>query len=230
MTLQVSTVAQNTSPPPDTIRQAVEEVLSRPHYAEKTSKVEGMLKEVFQPLGEFIEEFFAPLVSAFDQSIKFSFSLREDSPILFWTLMGGLSLLFVAIVLHLGLVLYKAIKARRLERSLPSTLFSSKVITPEQLEAEAAKAGNDGELILALRLLFMAGVMRLEKASDNFYKPALTNVEYLRRFEKTKAEKPLTFLANILNRWYAGDACDHILYEKGVVAHKRLVDLAREQS
>ena len=139
-------------------------------------------------------------------------------------------MLFVAIVIRLGFVLYKAIKARRLERSLPSTLLSSKVVTSEQLEVEAAQAGNDGELILALRLLFMAGVMRLEKASDNFYKPALTNAEYLRRFKKTEAEKPLTFLAQVLNRWYAGDACDQALYEKGLVAHKQLVDLAQERN
>jgi len=230
LTLQVSIAAQNTSPPPDEIRRVVEEVLLRPHYAEKTSKVGGMLNDYFRSIAEYIEEFFAPFASAFDRSYKFAFSLREDSPILFWALMGGLSLLLVFIVFRFGFVFYKAIKARHLDRSLSGTLFSSKVVTPEQLEGEASQAGEEGELILALRLLFMAGVMRLEKASDNFYKPALTNAEYLRRFEKTKAEKPLTFLAHILNRWYAGDACDQALYEKGLVAHKRLVDLAREQS
>lgn len=208
----------------------MEEVLSRAHYADKPSLAEGVLNGVFQSIAEAIEKYLAPIVSAFDRTIDFAFSFRDDSPILFWTVVGCLSLLFVAVVTRLTLKLYKALKARRLEKSFPETLLSSKAVTPEMLETEAAEAGNEGDFILALRLLFLAGVMRLEKASDTFYKPALTNAEYLRRFAKTDAEEPLTFMAQALNRWYAGETCDQAVYEKGIVAHKRLVALAREQS
>ncbi|WP_229591528.1 hypothetical protein [Pseudodesulfovibrio sediminis] len=227
---QASIALQNTSPPPEDICRAVEEVLSRPYYEDKPSLAEGVINGFFQSITEVIEKYLAPIISALDRTINLAFSFRDDSPILFWTVVGCLSLLLVVIVTRLALKLYKAIKARRLERTYPDTLLSSKAVTPEMLEAEAAEAGDEGDLILALRLLFMAGVMRLEKASDNFYKPALTNAEYLRRFSKTDAEAPLTFMAQALNRWYAGETCDQAVYEKGLAAHKQLVILAQEQN
>lgn len=106
--------------------------------------------------------------------------LAREAPLGAWLLWGAVAVLVVvgATVLSRGLVRRRGAAAERVGTSLDG---GGRREDPGALEREAAAAEDDGDLVRAVRLLFRAGLLRLDAAGVLRLRPSVTVGEVSRR-------------------------------------------------
>jgi hypothetical protein len=116
-------------------------------------------------------------------------------------------LALVAILLYMGYRIMRGIAgaARVPERSLSSRTRQATAKSPEEYESLAAEAMREGRVIEAVRLLFQAGLLRIEQAEKRPLRPGITNRELLRRYRTSAIQEPLRELVETIDmKWYGG--------------------------
>jgi len=207
-------------PPPDVVRRAAAEVISRPHYRLGEGGDEAV--STIERLYDFFARLLRPLSDAFA-------ALFEASPFLALLLLVGLLVLLVVLVAHIA---YSIKAALREPKPTPlGALEDPADLIPETWERRSREAAECGDFMSAVRFLFRACLVRLTRARKEPFRRAATNREYLRHFEGTDARDHLaTFVELIDIKWYAGGDSTEMDYEQCLSAHEACGRMAKDIS
>jgi hypothetical protein len=202
-------------PEPDVIRRKAAEVLQRPEYQPDVTDTDKGLTALILDALRWVWEVlrsFAELLEGLPDWLQ-------------WVIQIGLVLLLVLLVGHIMYTLAKATRGptRLHEAEQPARRSRN----PHELEQLAADAGARQDYIEAVRLLFRAGVLRLEIAEKRVNRPGTTNRELLRRYRTTPLFDALKLLVDTIDdKWYGDHGCTREDYEACRTAHARLRHLA----
>jgi hypothetical protein len=114
---------------------------------------------------------------------------------------------FVALLLYMAYRIMRGIAgaARLPERSLSTRTRQATAKSPDEYEALAVDAMREGRVIEAVRLLFRAGLLRIEQAEKRPLRPGITNRELLRKYRATPIQEPLREMVETIDvKWYGG--------------------------
>ncbi len=206
-------------PDPETIRRTAEQVLHRPDYQLAPQSDSGLtLLELLLRLLRWVLTPFLWLLN----------TLAGLPGWLRWPIALGLAALLILLVFHIGYTIVGAVRGPRQKRGLAEALPRMSR-DPAALERQAAEAVSRGDLITAVRLLFMACLLRLERAEKRPFKAGTTNREHLRRHRDSPVFEPLRLFVEIIEtRWYGRGICGLEDYEACRAAHARIRDFAKE--
>lgn len=204
-------------PDPSQIRDAAEMVLASPGYS--LNLYEPPYFDQLRDGVRWLNELIAPLWS-------FGEDLYKASPVLFWIFTAILLLIVFALIGHI-IYSFRAAFARRQIKEYQAAQ-SEPALDPAHWEKRAETAARKEDFILALRLLFRAGLLRLEGGK---VRPAATNREYVRRYRTTPAEEPLRELVNLIDyKWYGGRSCVYDDWQTGKEAYEAICVYVEERS
>jgi hypothetical protein len=160
---------------PDTARRAARDIVgSRRFRPESVPKpLEGVLTWIgdrLEPLGNLL----SPIVDFFSHGI-------------------GLVLFIALLVAIVAVTAYQLSRTRmthaaRIKRGNPSAPGSIS-LDPDQLERDATAAEAAGDLDLAIRLRFRAGLLRLDRVGAIRYRPSLTSSQVARTIRSRDFEE-----------------------------------------
>lgn len=206
-------------PDPEVIRQKAQEVIQRPDYnLEPTSdNAFWLIKKII----DFIEWILAPLRGLFA-------ALYDISPIMAWLFIIGLVFILVALVTHI-VYSFKVALGRRQSAGYSIPRGSEPVVDPETLELQADEAMAAGDCIGAVRLLFRACLVRLERGEERRFRLGMTNREHLRRYRNSPIFDSLRlFVETIDRKWYGTGVCVVDDFEVCARAHANIREMAGE--
>lgn len=207
-----------TFPDAETIRRTAAEVVQRADYR---LQPESRADEVFLSL---ILNGLQLIISAF----RSLFYLVEGLPEwLQWVVIVGLVLVVLVISGHMFYSLFMLFRSTRQRDSATLTL-PTVVLDPAKLERQADDAAARGDSSLAVRLLFRACLLRLEKAESRKLRSGTTNREVLRRHRQAPVYEPMKVFVEIIeNKWYGMGECSAGDYQTCRVAHAELLRLTK---
>ena len=200
-----------TSPQPETIRQKAAEVVARPEY------------QLEQGLNEETEAFWITILSWLLKPIVWLFEALDGLPIPVRILViVVLLVLAVALTVHIVWTLIASIRQGG-RRGLKRPLSQDEPADPEELEAAAQGAEEDGQHLEAIRLLFRAALLRIERAEEKRLRAGLTNRELMRRYRSSPLRDPLQLLVETIDRkWFGGETCESADYQRCRDEHGRI--------
>jgi hypothetical protein len=188
---------QSALPPPDAIREAAREVISREYFDLGVAP----RQDVTPFLLRLIEWMLKPFRWLFDSLEGWPESVR-------WIVVVLSVLICVALIGHIIYSFAAAIRGPATRRR-QQYMTSSKEVDPAALEQDAEQAGTSGDYIGAIRLLFRAALRRLELAEKRKLRPGCTNREIVRRYRSTPISSSIErFVETIENKWYGSEACE----------------------
>jgi hypothetical protein len=208
-------------PDPETIRRTAEQVLRRPDYRLEPEPDAGatLLAWLLRAL-RWILTPFQWLIDALS-----GLPLLLSVPIVI-----GLVALLILLVFHIGYTIVRAVSGPRPKHGLGAGAQRTPR-DPAALERQAAEAVSRGDFITAIRLLFVACLLRLELAEKRVFRAGTTNREHLRRHQDSPVFEPLKLFVEIIEtRWYGQGVCGLEDYEACRAAHARIRALAQEAS
>lgn len=207
-------------PDAETIRQAAQEVVQRPHYRlDETATDTLWLWELAFRVVRVVVRFF-----------EWFFELTDGLPMpLRWIIVVGLTLILILLIAHITYTFGVALRGGRRAVRLP-TAEDRRLTDPEQLEKQAHQAGASGDYLLAMRLLFRAALLRMERAEKRRFRPGLTNREHLLRYRDTPLFDPLHRIVVLLERkWYGDEPCGPEDYSQFESAHRQIRGMLEEK-
>jgi hypothetical protein len=213
------TSAASPLPDPETIRRTAEQVLRRPEYRLDPQADSGAtLLDWLLRILDWISRPFRWLTDAL-----------EGLPAwMRWPIVIGLVALLILLVAHIGYTIVQAVSGPGRRRGAAADV----PLTPRDpvaLERRAAEAASGADFITAIRLMFLACLLRLEQAEKRAFRAGTTNREHLRRHRDTPVFEPLRlFVETIETRWYGPGECGREDFEACRAAHARIRDLAQE--
>lgn len=168
----VAEVARPQLPPEQELRQALQYILARPEYQPpKPSLFDGFYRALARVLDTVLRWIFKPLEWIIDRLTRLG---GEASPTVRWLVTGLLTVLLALVLLHLYYTASGAFGRRR--RAAPSgDRLPAPTLDPLLLTRQAQAAAARGEYREALRLLYLAALLRLDHAGVLDYHPSLTN-------------------------------------------------------
>lgn len=182
-------------PSADEIRRKAAEVVARPEFELES----GASRESLNLWLQIIRWVLKPLRWFFDALDGLPDPLR-------WVIVIGLTLLLAALCIHIIWSFIGAVRGGppiRLRRAGPERTAS-----PEELEAAADARASEGDLIGAIRCLFRACLLRLERSEEKPFRRGVTNREILRRYRSSPLFEPLSRIVELIDtRWYGLDPC-----------------------
>jgi hypothetical protein len=179
-------------PASDQIRRKAAEVLQRDEY-----RPDSTTGEVSESL--FLK--FIRMVLEAIQGMADSLSFLPD-----W-LRYPVIVALIALLLYVGYRIIRGIAgaARMPERSISTRTRQATAKSPDEYETLAADAMREGRVIEAVRLLFRAGLLRIEQAEKRPLRPGITNRELLRKYRATPIQEPLREMVETIDvKWYGG--------------------------
>jgi tetratricopeptide (TPR) repeat protein len=163
-------------PPERAVRQAIAAVLSRPEYqacaprlpqrwsAALLSLLDRLLRWLLRPLEWVVE--------------RLEGARGEAVPLVRWLVGGLLTLVLVLVLLHLYYMAISAFRAGGQKRGGRAGAAADLRADPAVLLAQAQAAAAQGHYRQALRLLYQATLLRLDRAGLVVCHPARTNWDY----------------------------------------------------
>lgn len=207
-----------TFPDAETIRRTAAEVVQRADYRlQPESRADEVVLSV-------ILRGLQLLVTAF----RSLFYLVEGLPEwLQWVVVVGLLLILFAICGHMAYSLYILIRSTR-QRDAAALALPTVVLDPVKFERQAEEAAARGDSSLAVRLLFRACLLRMEKSESRKLRSGTTNREVLRRHRQAAVYEPLKVFVEIIEtKWYGQGECSPADYQTCRVAHAELLRLTK---
>lgn len=217
----MSDVSPRFQPAEEQLRETLREVLARPDYQVEppAEPSEGML----QLLATLFRWFLTPF--------KWLFDLTEGLPdFLRWVIVIALTIVLVALILHIAWTLKQAMSGGRRSRrgfALPSDLASAE-LTVVELEQAADQAFQQGALIESVRFLFRAALTGLSEKQKKKFRRGMTNRQYLNHFRNTSLLPHLKiFVSTIDLKWYGDEPCENHDYDSCREAYQQIVSQLR---
>lgn len=197
----------------DQLQDKVREVLSRPDYIEAEIEPSGDLAALI-----------AKIISWLLIPIRWLFEMTAGLPdFARWAIVIGLLLVLVAILFHMVWSLYRAVTGADAGRRRRDARFAAEELPqlqPVELERMADEAAVSGDWIQAVRLLFRACLLRLEKQEKRPFRRGTTNRQHLSRYRGTRFFDPLeTLVKTIELKWYGDEHCEQSDFDACSHAH-----------
>ncbi|MCE9605153.1 MAG: DUF4129 domain-containing protein [Planctomycetia bacterium] len=206
---------------PSEVRAKAAEIVARDEY--KLEAVKGDATWHLDILSELIYWILKPF--------RWIFSLTEGLPeALRWVIVIVLGVLLLLITSHIVYSIFQSLDNRKRVASLTDK-NAHRRLDPRKLEGLADEAAAQRDFITAVRLLFRAGVLRLEQQENKPHRPGTTNRELLRRYQKQPALGDLLrlFVDMIDRKWYGDEVCTDGDYAACRSAHDDLCRLTRRK-
>jgi hypothetical protein len=206
-------------PDPETIRPTAEAVLRRPDYHLGPQS----------DLGPVLLKWFLRLLRWVAKPFQWLLDALEGLPgWLRWPIVVGLVVLLTLLVVHIGYTIVRAISGPRKKQGIPAGVRPARS-DPAALERQAGEAASRGDFITAIRLLFLACLLRLERPETRTARAGATNREHLRRHRDSPVFEPLkVFVETIETGWYGRGACGAGDFEACSAAYARIRDFAQQ--
>jgi hypothetical protein len=184
-------------PSSETLREKAEEVVSRAYYELEA----GEPPEDPSRLLDLIRAILKPFEWLYDRMEGVPDSIR-------WVIIIFLAALLLLLIAHIVYTLVGAIRGPAAKRRRAYTP-SSRDVDPADLEIQAEKAGQGGDFIGGVRLLFRAALRRIEIAEKKRLRPGFTNRELLRRYATSPLREPLKRFVDVIElKWYGNEPCE----------------------
>ncbi|MCS7191985.1 MAG: hypothetical protein NZ937_03245 [Armatimonadetes bacterium] len=147
----------------------------------------GQLASFLRPVFQWISALFLALGSWFWHWFQL---LMKISPILAWTILVVLILVFSALLAHTIIKWW-----RKRQKAFAEAVVAEALVMPEQLLLEAEKAAKKGDYLTAIRKAYKALLFALDRVGLICFREQRTNWEYLAEIQrKTSPEFALRFL------------------------------------
>lgn len=211
-------------PPPDEIRRVATEVMERPEFHPDSLSDSGAAESLWLEILKWLWERFEWLVAMLAFLPGF---LQIPVAVL-------LVLLLLFLIARMIMGVSRVARMPQEEQSLRQR--RRQTLTVAELERMAAASHQKGDPIEAVRLLFRAAILRLEKAEKRPNRPGATNRELLRKYRAVEIQTPLkTMVETIDAKWFGGRPSEPDDYLRSHEAYKTLCSfvtakLAAEQS
>jgi hypothetical protein len=206
-------------PDPETIRRTAEQVLRRPDYQLNPQPDSGATFLAW--LYRLYRWISAPIRWLYDALDWLPDWVR-------WPIVIGLVAILILLVFHIGYTIVRAVSGPRQQRG-PGGALPRTPRDPTALEHQAAEAASRSDFITAIRLLFVACLLRMELAEKRTFRAGTTNREHLRRHRDSPVFEPLELFVEIIEtRWYGQGVCKLTDFEACRAAHARIRDFAQE--
>ena len=212
--MEVESVKQAVMPSPETLREKAAEIVAGRDYRLDSGQSDNSW--MFALMLEVIEWILVPL--------RWLFALTEGLPsFLRWMIVLGL----VAIVVLLtGHIVYSIASAIRGPKRVSGSGLDERrrTIDPTELERLASEAARRTDYLTAIRFLFRASVVRLERSEKKSNRPGTTNRELLRRYRnRPELGDSLRQLVETIDRkWYGDEVCSDADYAACQSAHREV--------
>jgi len=207
----------NELPDPQHIRRTATEVVQGTDYHLESSEISGIW------LYRWIEQIFRWLVAPFQRLFE---SIHAVSPVIAWLFIGLLILVLLVLVFHILYSIRNAVRMRADGRPFDHRETKNPT-NPKILEQRSIEAAGAGDYILAIRLLFRAGVLRIEQAQKHALRRGVTNREILKRYQNTPIAEQLGLFVDMIDRkWYGDDVCIEMDYRNCSDAHATIRQFA----
>ena len=104
----------------------------------------------------------------------------------------------------------------------------SRHIDPKELESAAKAAAGEGDFLEAIRLLFKAALVRIERSEKKKLRAGMTNRELLQRYARSSLNEPLAGMVDLVDRkWYGTESCESADYAECLQEHSVICRLTR---
>lgn len=188
-------------PPPDAeiIRQTAAEILQgREFRIDRDTK-----------MGETIIDWIIWLAEWLIYPFKWLFHAMEGLPEgMRWVVVIGLFILLIFLVGHLIYTLVTVLRPASRKTKFESALTSARKLSAKEFEDLAQEAFQQRDYIAAVRFLFRASLVHLQKSEGRKLSPGLTNRQYLRRYRNSPFVGALqSFVDTIDMGWYGNGVC-----------------------
>lgn len=200
------------APTTSEIQAKAAEIVARGDYQLEAVKQNSNLKS--DALAEFIDWILTPL--------KWLFDATEGLPdVARWLIVGGLVVVLLLLTAHIVYSLAQALGGGKSRKSSLKAEVAERKVDPAKLESLADEAAAKLDFITAIRLMFRAGVIRLEAKEEKKNRPGATNRELLRRYQKqpTLGAALRLFVDTIDRKWYGDEICTDTDYAACRTAH-----------
>ncbi len=177
--------------PQDSLRTVLQQVFETDDFRwEETPEVTSWLMARFQELMLWLQ------------------GLQDSSPATYWTAMAIALLLLVAILIHFGYLIVKALRYRP-ETGVPTAPRLAEVWDDESHLREARRLSEAGRFGEALGHRFTALVLRLDRRRALRFHPAKTPAEYAREAKVDEAGRSLldTLVVDLYGHVFGGAPC-----------------------
>lgn len=183
--------------PPDSVKRALEEVFARPAYSWGTRP----------SARQFARDAWLDLRTGLD-------SLERTNPVLFYVLLGALVLLLVALLVHIGYVLWQIFRRAPGQEAGVVHAPASRALNAGGHLARADELARRGAWAEALGHRFLALLLELDARRALRFHPSKTPAEYIAEAQlEPPGRESLTDLVGRLYRHVFGAApCDADAY------------------
>ena len=142
-----------------------------------------------------------------------------------WSIVGGLFVVMVLLVVHIGITITRAMRGP-VRNKLVTAAEAVTQLDPKHFESRAELAAQRGEWVDAMRFLFRASLLRLETREKRRFRVGTTNREHLRRYRGTPLFAPIQALVDLIDRkWYRGEDSSAADFESCRKAHAEICEL-----
>jgi len=178
------------------VRQVIERILARPEYQPPPETfIQRALEFVGRILLRIVSWLLKPLEWLVD---RISRATPEMSPSARWLVVGVLSFLLLLLLLHIFYLLAGSFESRRRVRRTGDV--SEATQDPLSLVEQAKKIAAAGDYREAVRLLYVAALLRLDRAGLLSYDPSRTNWEYVEALRTNPIAAPFREFTRIADR------------------------------
>ena len=176
--------------------------------------------------GEQVTPWLSELVLRIVRGIFDAFRFLQGLPLAARLLVAaGLLVILTVILWQIVATIISLFGARRPALSLAPRDRAPQ--TPDDLEAESARAAAAGDLVTAVRRLYQAALRRIELARGRPWPRGLTDREVLARHARGPLHAPLAGFVDTLERaWYGDRPCTPADLDACRGHHERIVALA----
>lgn len=204
--------AGSSPPNPERIRTQAAEILARDDYDLTVRGHEGTW--FVDLLMKLLEWLLIPF--------RWVFQMTEGLPEVFrWLIILAMIVLLGLLVWHMLASIIRAVRGET-GRLQAVKAARRRAVDPEELEQEADAAGRQGDYVTAVRRLFRAAVLRLERSDKRPLRPGTTNRALLRRYgdRPTVGQALGLFVETIDRKWYGNEPCLEADYAACRLAHR----------
>ena len=152
--------------------------------------------------------------------------LQDSSPVLYWLFLGGLTAILVAIFVHAGWVVYRAVGPGAARRNLSSNARSRRRLgDPDRAFGAALARAEEGDYRAALPLLYFSVLLELDRRGLLHLDPAETNREAASRLRLPELRRLARRLAALADRaMYSHRRCTETQYQDGLDLRRRVLE------
>ena len=147
-----------------------------------------------------------------------------------WMIVVGLVVVLGIVLWHMASTLMAAVRGTKLGDAAAYEP-RRQLLDPDYFEQLAREAAAKNDFITAIRLLFRAAVLRIERAEKKTHRPGVTNRELLNLYRsQPRLHGRLKLFVDMIDRkWYGDESCSEMDFEVCESAHVDVRTIIQEQ-